>query len=121
MSRRELAHWAAPAAFLVALTIAILLVRSGLEGGSPSSAPTTISTSARTATTTAKAKTKRKRPAQPGTTTTATTAAVYYTVQSGDTFGSIAARYGTTVQQLEALNPGASSTSLTIGQKIRVK
>ena len=119
MSRRELARWAAPAAFLAALTIAVLLVRSGLQGGATTTAPTVT----QAATTAAARTTKRPRHATTTAKTTSTTSAtaVYYTVQSGDTFGGIASRYGTSVQELEALNPGTSPTSLTIGQKIRVK
>ena len=41
--------------------------------------------------------------------------------QRGDTFGSIAAKVGTTISALETLNPGVSSTALQVGQKIRVK
>jgi len=42
-------------------------------------------------------------------------------VQTGETFGSIAARSGTSVAELEGLNPGVSSNSLQVGQRIRVK
>jgi LysM repeat protein len=42
-------------------------------------------------------------------------------VQSGDTFFSIASRNATSVAELEGLNPGISSNSLQVGQKIRVK
>ena len=44
-----------------------------------------------------------------------------YTVQSGDTLGSIAQKYGTTVNALTTLNPGIDPTALHIGQRIRVK
>jgi len=44
----------------------------------------------------------------------------FYTIQSGDTFQTVADRYGTTVPELERLNPGVKSTSLFIGEKIRV-
>jgi N-acetylmuramoyl-L-alanine amidase len=44
-----------------------------------------------------------------------------YTVQSGDTFASIAIKEGTTVASLEQLNPGVDPTTLHIGEKIRVK
>jgi LysM repeat protein len=114
VSRRTLAHWAAPAAFLVAVTIAVLLIRAGLQGGGGSTT-NTVPTVTR-APAPAAATTRRTRPRK-----TTTAAAEYYTVQSGDTFGSIAARYGTSVARLEALNPGVSSSSLSIGQKIRVK
>ena len=42
-------------------------------------------------------------------------------VQSGDTLGSIAQKYSTTVDELMTLNPGIDPTALNIGQKIRVK
>jgi LysM repeat protein len=102
------------------VTIAVLLIRAGLEGGRSSTAPAapTVTRPATPATVTRRTK-RRGRTTRA--TSTRTGAAEYYTVQSGDTFGTIAARYGTSVQQLEALNPGVSSTSLSVGQKIRVK
>jgi LysM repeat protein len=58
----------------------------------------------------------------PPTTTSATTTAAgqYYTVASGDTLGSIAAKYSTTVEELMRLNPGVDPAALRVGQKIRV-
>jgi LysM repeat protein len=119
VSRRQLARIAAPAAFLAAVTIAVLLIRSGLQGGHGAT-PTTQTVAH--VTTGRAAAPRSKKPTRPATTAATTTgAAVYYTVQSGDTYGSIAARYGTSVPALEALNPGVSSTALTVGQRIRVK
>lgn len=43
-----------------------------------------------------------------------------YTIRKGDNLGSIAKRYGTTVQKLQQLN-GISGTNIRAGQKIRVK
>jgi Tfp pilus assembly protein FimV len=113
-SRRALARYAAPAAFLLGVTIAVLLVRSGLGGGGtkPTTAlgPVTHPTTVQVAPTTA------------GSTTSSTTAgAQFYVVRKGDTFGSIAAKEGTTVAQLEQLNPGVSSNALQVGQKIRIR
>jgi LysM repeat protein len=109
------ARYAAPAAFLLAATIAILLVRSGLQGAGDSNPPakTTI-----VRTTPAKATTTKTKPRQKPTTTGA---AAFYTVAAGDTFGTIASKNGTSVAELERLNPGVKSTSLFVGQKIRVK
>lgn len=45
----------------------------------------------------------------------------YYSVRSGDTFGRIAQKYGTSISQLRRLNPGINIDRLSIGQKIRVK
>ncbi len=115
--RNGLARFLAPAAFLLGLTIAVLLIRSGLDAGNgagtTAATPTVPSVVAKRPATTARRTTS--------TTATLTAAREFYTVQSGDTYGSIAAKYGTTVQQLEQLNPGVSSTSLSVGQKIRVK
>jgi len=108
-------RYAAPAAFLLAATIAILLIRSGIHGAGPA-------TTTRATTTAAKPKPKPKpattRKATPKTTTAG--AAKYYTVVAGDTFSTIASKSGTTVAELERLNPGISSTALFVGQRIRV-
>ena len=111
--RAELARFAAPAAFLLAVTIAALLIRSGFESeGSGSSGPTT--TIATTTTTQAETTT--------ASTSTATTtgAKEYYTIQAGDTLDTVAAKYGKTADDLLALNPGVDPHALRIGQKIRV-
>jgi LysM repeat protein len=111
--RRRLARYAAPVVFLLGVTIAVLLVRSGLGGGGqPTTAlgPVTHPSTAQVA------------PPTAGSTTLPPTAgAQYYTVRKGDTFGSIAAKERTTVAQLEQLNPGVSSNALQVGEKLRVK
>ena len=114
MTRNQVLRWAAPAVFLAALTVAVLLVRSGLHhhGG------TTTTSTAATPTVTTIVSTSGKSATRTG---TAKGAAGTYTVQSGDTYGSIAAKYGLTVSELEQLNPGVSSNSLSVGQKIRIK
>ncbi len=108
-------RYAAPAAFLLGVTIAVLLIRSGLEGSGPVTTRTTPAADTRTSTTPQKPRPKPKP--KPG----STSGAEYYTVVAGDTFGVIASKANTTVAELERLNPGTSSTSLHIGQKIRVK
>ena len=123
--RQELTRYGAPTAFLAAVTIAVILIKSGLNGGSGSTTtvglfPTTARTPTTTTTTTKLVLTAPK--ATPATTTETTTpAAEYYVVQSGDTLGSLAQKYGTTVDDLMSLNPGIDPTALHIGQKIRVK
>lgn len=47
--------------------------------------------------------------------------AVYYTVKSGDTLSSIAAKYGTTYQKIAQMNGIANPNRIYVGQKIRVK
>jgi LysM repeat protein len=116
--RRELTRFGAPAAFLLAVTIAVLLIKSGLDNGSQQetvAAPTT------TVQTTTEAKTTTKL-VLTGTvaTTTAPANAQYYVIQTGDTLGTIASRHNTTVDQLLTLNPGVDPSALQPGQRIRV-
>jgi len=93
-------RYAAPAAFLLAVTIAVVLVRSGLR--QDSSTPT-VSTPAAVSTTT-------RSPAR-----------AFWTVRAGDTFGVISQKTGVPVATIEKLNPKASSTSLFIGERIRLR
>lgn len=118
MNRRGAARWAGPVAFLVAVTIAALLARAGLRQGNSSGGPPPATT-----TQTRPHHTRKHRGKKTTTTTTTTTTAggSYYTVQSGDTFSSIAASLGTTSAALEQLNPGVDPSALHVGQKIRVK
>jgi LysM repeat protein len=121
--RQELTRYGAPAAFLAAVTIAVILIKAGLNGGAGS--PTTVGlfpTTARTTTSTTTRLVLTTPQATTGTTTATTTpGAEYYAVQSGDTLGSIAQKYSTTVTELMTLNPGIDPTALHIGQRIRVK
>ncbi|TML58836.1 MAG: LysM peptidoglycan-binding domain-containing protein [Actinobacteria bacterium] len=120
--RRELTRYGAPAAFLAAVTIAVILIKAGLNSGTGST--TTVGLSTTAATTTNPTTTKLVLTAPPSTTATTETTtpgAEYYAVQSGDTLGSIAQKYGTTVDALTTLNPGIDPTALHIGQRIRVK
>lgn len=113
MRREDWRRYVAPAAFLLAATIAIVLIRSGLESGSSAPAPRTLPTIPRkhvattTATTTARSATKG--------------AAKFWTVQAGDTFGVISSKTGVPVATIEQLNPNVKSTSLFIGEKLRLR
>ena len=116
--RRRLARLGAPAAFLLALTIFVLIVRSGGDGDDE------------TATTAATAAATTRAEPPPATTTAATTTAApttaatgeeFYEIESGDTLETVAAEYGTTVDALVELNPGIDPRALTIGQRIRVR
>ena len=123
--REQLTRYGAPAAFLAAVTIAAILVKAGLNGSSSTTVAITSSSTART-TSAATTTTKLVLTAPPGSTTTTTTetttpGAEYYVVVSGDTLGSIAQKYNTTVDELTTLNLGIDPTALTVGQKIRIK
>jgi LysM repeat protein len=102
-------------AFLLAATIAILLVRAGLEAGGDAvqttvSVPTVprkhiaVSTTGRTTTARVKRTTQR-----------------FWTVQAGDTFGVISSKTGVPVATIEQLNPTVKSTTLFIGEKLRLR
>ena len=106
--RGEVKRYGAPAAFLAAVTIAVLLVRSGLQTKA-SPATTSVSTTQSTPTTTGA--------------TTGTTAKQkqFYRLRAGETLSDVAIRFGTTVEDLLALNPGIEPTNLNIGQRIRVR
>ena len=95
----------APAAFLAAITVAVLLVRTSLQGNGAATEQ------ARATQGTAPA--SRARPERPA-------APRFHAVRSGDTLGSIARRYETTVGRLLTLNPGVEPTALAIGQRLRV-
>ena len=107
----RLARYAAPIAFLAAATVAILLVRSGLDSGDATPPPATTAATTTAATT------------EPGTTGTTTNeaGAEFYVIQAGDTLAVIADEHNTTVEQLLVLNPDVDPVALTVGQRIRVK
>lgn len=95
MERRTAARIAAPAAFLLAVTIAVLLVRAGLQESDGSGPP-------------------------PAAVTTGGQLRVVI-VRRGDTLEVIAARTGTTVARLRRLNPGLDPVALRPGLRLRVQ
>ena len=97
------ARIAAPAALLVAATVAVLLVRDGLRRSSSDSPPPVATT---TTTTT---------PRPPG------GRARYYTIRLGDTLSLIAEQSGTSVERLEQLNPGVDTANLVPGRRLRIE
>jgi LysM repeat protein len=102
------ARYVAPAAFLLAVTGVVLLVRSSLHSDRPAAVDTT------SAVVTTRAGTARPlpRPAAPKR---------YYLIASGDTLDAIAIRFGTTVDKLLLLNPGIEPTALRPGEQVRVR
>ena len=109
--KARFARYAAPIAFLAAATVAILLVRSGLDNGDATPPPVTTAATTTAATT------------EPGTTGSTTNAAgaEFYVIQAGDTLAVIADEHDTTVEQLLVLNPDVDPVALNVGQRIRVK
>ena len=110
------ARYLAPVVFLTAVTIAVLLVRSGLSGDDGAAPPATVLET-------------RERTTPPATTgeivtparTTAPAEAETYEIEAGDTLETIAVEFDTTVEQLLTLNPDLDPVALRIGQEIRVK
>jgi LysM repeat protein len=115
--RHRLARVGAPAAFLLAFTIFVLIVRSGMQDEEAATPTTTAAAQA----TTQAPPTTTQVPATTAATTTIATTEELYEIQSGDTLETVAAEFGTTVDALVELNPGIDPRSLTIGQQIRVR
>jgi Tfp pilus assembly protein FimV len=109
-----LARVLAPAAFLLAVTVLVLLVRSGLDRGPDVATPTAPAETQPAGETTAPRTTTRPRRA-------AAAGQEFYEIQAGDTLAAVAAAHDTTVERLLVLNPDIDPTGLQIGQRIRVK
>jgi len=108
VNRQLATRLAAPAAFLAGITIAVLLVRAGLnEAETTTAAQTTVATTTAVSTTAA--------------TTATEPEPVFVEVESGGTLDQIALDNDTTVEQLLQLNPGLDPTALQVGQRIRVR
>jgi hypothetical protein len=104
--RRALVRYGAPAAFLLAVTGIALALRAGLSSdSSPAQTPPVVAGGA------ASASTPARRPLRPK---------QWYVIQSGDTLGALAGRFGTTVDSLLRLNRGVEPTALTPGAHIRI-
>jgi len=103
--RKEAKRYGAPAAFLLAATIAVLLVRSGLRTDA-SPVTTAGTTTTVTTATTAPVPPRRRR---------------FYRLRAGETLSDVAIRFDTSVERLLALNPGIEPTNLVVGQRIRIK
>jgi LysM repeat protein len=106
VDRTGIKRWAAPVAFLAAITIGALVVRAGFQHGrhhQPNQQTTTVASKKKTSGHHTKVAVRK------------------YTIASGDTLGAIATKTGTTVARLVQLNPGIDPTALRVGQTIRVK
>jgi LysM repeat protein len=106
----EWRRYAAPAAFLLAVTIAVVLIRSGINSGKSRTSVAAPPVPTRSQVTTTTSKKAKKTPTQR-----------YWTVQAGDTFNVISSKTGVPIATIARLNPNASSTSLFIGEKIRIR
>jgi LysM repeat protein len=89
---------AAPTAFLLVVTLAVLLLHGSLRPGHSSTTPKVTTTPAAAA-------------AQPK----------VYVVRAGDTLASIAGKTGVGTARLLTLNPKLQPTSLFLGERIRLR
>ena len=105
--RRKLLRYAAPAAFLLVVTVVALALRSSVRSDAPPAK--------------AHRAVKRAEASSTGTPAKPPAAKRWYVIQSGDTLGAIAARYGTTVDSLLRLNRGVVPTALTPGSQVRIR
>jgi LysM repeat protein len=106
VNRRWAARFAAPAAFLAGVTVAVVLVRAGFSSADEPATTASVLTTAQTTT----AKKPKQKPK-----------AVFATVESGDTVDQIALDNDTTVERILELNPGLDPNGLQVGQKVRVR
>lgn len=106
---RSVVRFAVPAGFLLAVTIAVLLIRSGLDVGE--SRATTTRTERRAPRPVTQPATKPSRPVRKR----------YYVIRSGDTFELLAIRFDTSVDRLVLLNPGVEPTALVPGDRVRIR
>ncbi len=109
VSRRAFFRVVAPVAFLLAATIAVLLIRAGLHHRSDKHKPVATSPPVRTTPATQPSRPVRKIKRR------------YYAIRSGDTLDIVALKFNTTVHRLLRLNPGIDPHSLRIGQRIRIR
>ncbi|HEU4976030.1 MAG TPA: LysM domain-containing protein [Baekduia sp.] len=108
MRNRSPARWLAPLALVICAVAAYTVVQNGTssgDDGTPTSATTTTKAKTTSSRSGGGSKKKSKRT---------------YTVKSGDNLSSIADANGTTVEELQTLNPSVDAASLHVGQKIRL-
>lgn len=100
----------APAALVVFGVLLLVVVASGLGGGSKDKSPAKAAD-----TSTAASKkldpTKAPKPKQPAT----------YTIKTGDNLGTIAEKTKVPVEKLQELNPELDAQTLVSGQKIKLR
>jgi LysM repeat protein len=102
-------HLLAPIALVgVAVAVAVVIANSDVAGGGDDNggeATQTQATDTETSTTGRPGRRLRRN----------------YTVRPGDSFGSIAERFGVSVDQLEQLNPEVDPQALVVGQRIKLR
>lgn len=98
--RREVLRYGSAVLFLAAVTVAVLLIRSGIQGGHGTTTTRSVPTP------------HVKKPKGPH---------KFYKVRAGDTLEGIAIRFRTSVHNLRKWNPKVDPNALLIGQRLRVR
>ena len=115
-ARRSPLRFLAPVA-LVAFGLALLVVVSSSNSGDSDNTPSASEREKdRDLGASTKKKKRKSKSSANGTLPTRT-----YTVQRGDTLGSISEKTGIPVEKLQELNPQIDPQQLTTGQKIKLK
>jgi LysM repeat protein len=115
-ARRNPLRFLAPVA-LVLFGLALLVIVSSSDGGDSANTPSASEQEKdRDLGTTAKKKKRKSKSAADGSLPTRS-----YTVQRGDTLGSISEKTGIPVATLQELNPQIDPQQLTTGQKIKLR
>ena len=99
--RAEARRYAIPVLLLLLVTVGALIARGALDDSEPAA---------------------RAKPAPRGTANVRVKRAAvkFHLVESGDTLGGIAERYGITVVRLQILNPSIDAGALRVGQQVRL-
>lgn len=106
-SRRNPVRYLAPLALAVMVIATFIVVQHALSSGSSSSTSTSTTQSSPSPASSAGKKGSSK--------------SKFYVVRSGDSLSVISSRTGVPLPTLESLNPGVSSNSLQVGQRLRLR
>ena len=117
-----IARYAAPVVLLAAVLITFSIAAgAGMFGGKTGKSPGVVkSKPAKSNKPTPATSTTATSSATPTSSATATSTESFYTVKSGDTLSSIVAKTGVSLTEIQTLNPGIDSNSLSIGQKVKL-
>ena len=109
----ELRTWTArllaPLAFILAAVVLVVVIERALDDSSSTSAPIEPEPVL-----------SQSLPTESAVTDTAPAEEQFYRIRAGDTLEAISQRFGTTVENLQELNPGIDPLALSPGQRIRV-
>lgn len=118
------ARWMAPLALVAAFLAVVFVVRGSPQDTPDRPAPPSTQSSTDKAdesgSTTPQTSTTPPTDDARTTSTTPASGEETYTVQPGDTLGTIAEQTGVSVEELQELNPDVDSQALSVGDKIRL-